>query len=432
MTAAPTTNLPVDGARLWADLMELADITDPERPYTRRSFSQRFLEGRKWLANRFADAGLEVVIDAGGNLIGRIEGTDPRGRTIMIGSHSDTVPSGGRFDGVAGVIAALEIARSLRAAGRRMRHAVEVVDFLAEEPSEFGLSCIGSRAISGMLTAEHLEFRDPAGEVLGNAIARIGGDVSRLARAKRDDVAAFFELHIEQGVALEEAGIELGVVTAIVGITRVEIVFLGRADHAGTTPMGLRRDAGLAAVQTAAYVADTAARIAAAGTGHFVATTGIFEQGPNAANVVPGHARLIIDIRAEDRRVTEGFLAALQERTREIAGHCRVEREKWAILSDTAPAACDETLQGLLGASASALGFSTLSMASGAGHDAAFMTHVAPSAMIFVPCRDGRSHAPEEWAEPHALAAGAAAIHDAILRFDSLDGAQQTMREKAR
>lgn len=413
------TNLPIDGGRLWADLTSLAALTDPDKPFTRRSFSPRFLEGREWLAKRFSDAGLAVRIDAGGNLIGRMDGCDPGAGTIMIGSHSDTVPSGGRFDGVAGVAAALEIARSLRATGRAPRHAIEVVDFLAEEPSEFGLSCIGSRAMSGMLTAEQLGYRDQTGERLEQALARVGGDAARLDAAKRDDVAAFFELHIEQGIVLERFGVDLGVVTAIAGIARVEVIFEGRADHAGTTPMQLRRDAGLAAALTAAFVAECAGRNAASGNGHFVATTGIVELTPNAANVVPGRARLVVDVRAEDHSVTERFLAALDERTREIAGECRVERAGWAILSDTAPAACDESLQAMLSISAKALGFSTMSMASGAGHDAAFMTRIAPSAMIFVPCRDGRSHAPEEWAESEAIAAGAAAIYDAVMRFDA-------------
>lgn len=415
----PQTNLPIDGDRLWSDLMELAAITDPGMPYTRRSFSPRFLEGRAWLAKRFSEAGLAVRIDAGGNLIGRMDGTDARAGTIMIGSHSDTVPAGGRFDGVAGVVSALEIARSLRAAGRTLRHAIEVVDFLAEEPSEFGLSCVGSRAMSGMLTAEQLGYRDQTGEVLGHAIGRVGGDTSRLETARRDDVAAFFELHIEQGIVLEQGGIDLGIVTAIAGIARVEVIFEGRADHAGTTPMDLRSDAGLAAALTAAFVAERAGQDARGGNGHFVATTGVVEIAPNAANVVPGRARLVVDIRAEDHRVTERFLAALEQRTQEVAHACRVTRSGWAVLSDTNPAACDGRLQVMLSQGAGALGYSTMPMASGAGHDAAFMTHIAPSAMIFVPCRDGRSHAPEEWAEPEAIAAGAAVIHDAILCFDA-------------
>lgn len=422
MTGA-ATNLPVDRDRLWSDLMCLAEITDPDRPYTRRSFSQRFLDGRAWLERRFADAGLAVRIDAGGNLIGRLDGDDPNAGTIIIGSHSDTVPSGGRFDGIAGVIAGLEIARSLRESGIRLRHAIEIVDFLAEEPSEFGLSCVGSRAMTGMLADRHLAYRDPTDERLDDAIRRIGGTPERLADAKRSDVAAYFELHIEQGVVLEEARIDIGIVSAIVGIARVEISFEGRADHAGTTPMALRRDAGLASALTVSFVAEQANMEAQSGRGHFVATCGILEQQPNAANVVPGQSRLVLDIRAEDHALTEQFIAALNRKTLEIAAAARVTRGTWTVLSDSQPAVCAENLRTILSEGAKGLGLSTLSMASGAGHDAAFMTLIAPSAMVFVPCREGRSHAPEEWAEPEAIAAGAAVIFEAVLKFDQARGA---------
>src|SRR5215470_18167819 len=158
-----TTVEPIDGARLWADVMALAAITDPAHPYTRRSFSPLFQDGRAWLRRRFAEAGLAVRLDAGGNLIGRMEGGDPACRTIMLGSHSDTVPSGGRFDGIAGVIAALEVVRALGPA-QRLRHAIEVVDFLAEEPSEYGLSCVGSRSMSGLLEPKTLAYTNASGE----------------------------------------------------------------------------------------------------------------------------------------------------------------------------------------------------------------------------------------------------------------------------
>jgi N-carbamoyl-L-amino-acid hydrolase len=170
MPAGPS----VDQERMWADVMGLAAITDPQRPYTRRSFSPLFLEGRAWLRDRFAAAGLKVRTDSGGNLIGRMEGSNSALPAIMLGSHSDTVPSGGRFDGVAGLLAALEVARAL-GAGDRFRHAVEVVDFLAEEPSEFGVSCVGSRAMAGLLLPEMLDYTSGSGERLGDAIDRIGG-----------------------------------------------------------------------------------------------------------------------------------------------------------------------------------------------------------------------------------------------------------------
>lgn len=413
------SNLPIDGSRLWADLMALAEITEPEKPYTRRSFSALFMQGRAWLARRFEAAGLAVRLDAGGNMIGRLEGANSSVGTIMIGSHSDTVPSGGRFDGIAGVLTALEVLRSLRDSGKTLRHSIEVVDFLAEEPSEHGLSCIGSRAMAGALAPEMLDYRDGTGERLGDAIDRVGGDIAQLRTAQRQDVAAFFELHIEQGVVLESRGIDLGIVTAIVGIARVELAFQGQADHAGTTPMDLRRDAGVAAAQAIAFASKQAKVFAAAGRGHFVATAGVVEFSPNASNVVPGRARIIFDIRGEDQALVHAFIAALDEKTMAIAEACKVKRDGWALLSDAGPVGFDPHLRGLLTQGAQELGFSTLAMASGAGHDAAFVARFAPSAMVFVPCRDGRSHAPEEWAEPDAIAAGAAAIYEAVLRFDA-------------
>lgn len=409
----------VDRGRLWADIMALGELTEPDAPYTRRSFSPMFLKGREWLSQRFAEAGMAVRIDAGGNLIGRLAGADPASSTIMIGSHSDSVPSGGRFDGIAGVIAALEVVRALRNAGRALNHAVEVVDFLAEEPSEFGLSCIGSRAMAGCLLDDMLAYRNAGGETLGAAIDRMGGDAANITQARRNDIAAFLELHIEQGPILEATRTDLGIVSAITGVTRVEIRFEGSADHAGTTPMHLRRDAGLGAAATMAFVAAEAGRLAGTGRGHFAATTGIVTLSPNAANVIPGEARLVVDIRTEDDGVLDAFLASLDAQTSAIAQATRIERAGWKILSRTRPAHCDPYLRKLLGQSARGLGYSTLDMASGAGHDAAFMSTIAPSAMVFVPCREGRSHTPEEWATPEAIAAGAATLLETAMRLDT-------------
>lgn len=420
MPAGPS----IDQERMWADVMGLAAITDPQRPYTRRSFSPLFLKGRAWLRDRFAAAGLNVRTDPGGNLIGRMEGSHPALPAIMLGSHSDTVPSGGRFDGVAGLVAAVEVVRAL-GAGHRLRHAVEVVDFLAEEPSEFDVSCVGSRAMAGLLLPDMLDYTAPNGERLGDAIDRVGGATQRLAEARRSDVAAYLELHIEQGVVLESKQTDVGVVTAIVGIARLEIVFQGAADHAGTTPMPLRRDAAVAAARAIAWAAERASSLAAAGRGHFVATAGIVEVEPNAANVVPGRARVVFDIRAEDCALSEEFIAELDGSTAAIARECGVERARFALLSDTAPIACDARLADALARSAARLGLSVLRLASGAGHDAAFLARIAPSAMLFVPCRGGKSHTPEEWADPGALAAGAAVLLETTRLIDETDASER-------
>lgn len=418
-------NLPIDGRRLWDDLMRLAEITDPSKPFTRRSFSPLFDEGRLWLRQRFEAAGLETRIDAAGNLFGRGQGTDPQAGTILIGSHSDTVPSGGRFDGPAGVLAALEIVRSLSDAGVALRHTVEVVDFLAEEPSEFGLSCIGSRGMAGVLDGRMLAYADPSGEELSHAIDRVGGTVTALATAKRNDIAAFFELHIEQGLVLQDSGNDVGIVTSIVGITRIEIVFRGSADHAGTTPMHLRRDAFTPAAKTAVFVDRIARELTARNAGLFVATIGIVSVEPGASNIVPREARIVIDARSEHRTLMDEFLVLLDVETGRFAAESRTERTSFARLSDTNPTACDPGLRGILRESANALGFSSMDIASGAGHDAAFVARIAPAAMLFIPCRDGKSHAPEEWAEPDAVAAGTAVIAEAVLRFDRMHPLQR-------
>jgi N-carbamoyl-L-amino-acid hydrolase len=412
------SNLPIDAARLWRDVMALAEVTDPARPYTRRSFTALFLEGRALIAERFKEAGLTTRIDAAGNLIGRLAGSDPALGVIAIGSHSDTVPSGGRFDGVAGVAAGLEIARALGDAGIRLRHTLEIIDFLAEEPSEYGLSCIGSRGMTGLLDDGMLELTEPQGETLRVALRRVGGDPNLLGQAKRDDIKAFLELHIEQGAALESRSIDIGIVTSVVGIRRIDVVFHGEADHAGTTPMTMRRDALVAAAQTVASVRKAADDLAAQGSSYFVATVGVLIVEPSASNVVPGRCRLVIDVRTTDPTLTERFVEIIDRESAAHADAAQVARVAFTTLSDGPPVVCDETLRTVLRQSANELGVSEMDLPSGAGHDAAFISRIAPSAMVFVPCRAGKSHAPEEWADRDALAAGTAVICEAVKRLD--------------
>lgn len=409
----------IDSIRLWDDLIELGAITEPERPYTRRSFSPLFAQGRTWLAQRMREAGLDTRIDAAGNLIGRRAGKDPSKPAIVVGSHSDSVPSGGRFDGMAGVVGGIAIARALEQNAVSLAHPLEVIDFLAEEPNEFGLSCIGSRGITGCLTPEHLQLTNRARQTLADALEQVGGNPRELGVAKRGDIKAAFELHIEQGPVLECEGIDVGVVTAIVGITRLEIEFLGTAGHAGTTPMQGRRDPLIAAARLVGWIRETAAALAERGQGHFVATVGIIEALPGGSNVIPRSARIVIDARCEDRRLMAEFRAAVDAESRDAAQSADVERSKFATLSDTLPAACDPYLRAMLERSASSLRLSSKSMASGAGHDMAFMSLVAPAAMVFIPCKDGRSHTPEEWASAEALSAGTRVLYEAILQVDA-------------
>jgi N-carbamoyl-L-amino-acid hydrolase len=412
------TNLPLDTDRLWADMMALADITDPARPYTRRSFTALFLEGRAWLTRKFAEAGLAPRIDTAGNLIGRLEGKNPALGVIAIGSHSDTVPSGGRFDGIAGVATGIEIVRALHDAGIRLEHTIEIIDFLAEEPSEYGLSCVGSRGMTGLLDGRMLGLTEPGGEPLRDALRRVGGNPDRLGEAKRDDIRAYLELHIEQGIVLEASSLDVGIVTSIVGIRRIEVVFQGEADHAGTTPLGLRRDALVAAAATVGSVRRVAEGLAAEGKDYFVATVGILTVEPSASNIVPGRCRLVIDARTTNPALTRRFVEAVDRESLAHAAAARVVRASFEMLSDGAPAACDPKLRSALRQGARDLGLGETDLPSGAGHDAAFMSRICPSAMVFVPCRAGKSHVPEEWADREAVAAGAAVIYQALRAID--------------
>lgn len=413
---ARASNLPVDPARI-ADVIDgLALITEPDRPYTRRAFSALFPAGRAFLEEKFKAAGLETRIDAAGNLVARRAGKKPGLGTIMLGSHSDTVPDGGRYDGIAGVAVALEVARALADRGIALDHDLEVVDFLAEEVSIFGVSCIGSRGMAGVLPEDWLS-RQSDGLTLEAGIRNAGGDPARIAAEARRDIAAFLELHIEQGPVLETERIDIGVVTAIAGITRIEIVVEGRADHAGTTPMGRRADALAAAARLVTGVEALATSLEA-GPGHFTATVGEFAIEPNAANVVPSRARLLIDARAEERGTMEVFAASVEQLAANVARETGTVIGPPRRISDNMPTPGDPLVLDVLDAACVAAGASHRRMASGAGHDTAFMAKVTRAAMIFVPCLGGRSHAPEEFAETDDIALGAAVLLNAVIQLD--------------
>lgn len=408
-------NTPIRPDRIGADIDALAAITEPGRPWTRRAFTPMYLEGRKWLEKAMQDAGAVTQIDAAGNLIGTIPGKRPEFGSIMVGSHSDTVPDGGRYDGIAGVAVALEIARALRDTGIVLDHTLEIVDFLAEEVSMFGVSCIGSRGIAGTRPAEWLS-RQSDGLTLEQAITQVGGVAHR--PAQRDNIKAFLELHIEQGPVLQNEQLDIGVVTAIAGITRIEIVVEGRADHAGTTPMDSRKDA----LTTAAWIAlgvEELGKALASGTEHFAATVGEFEMTPNAANVVPARVRMLIDARAELRDDMDRFLEELANGIAAISEKTGVTVAEPRVVSDNQPTPCDAGLLDILDAACDTAGVRHRRMASGAGHDTAWMARITKAAMIFVPCVDGRSHSPDELASIDDIALGAAVLLDAIRALDT-------------
>ncbi|HMQ40178.1 MAG TPA: Zn-dependent hydrolase [Paracoccus sp. (in: a-proteobacteria)] len=408
----------IDGGRLWGDLEALAALTEPDRPWTRRSFTPMFLKGRAWLAEAFRVAGLEVSTDAGGNLVGRRPGRNNNLPPVVLGSHSDTVPSGGRFDGVLGVLSALEVARSLNEAQVELNHALEVVDFLAEEPSEFGLSCIGSRAWAGALDDETLAMTRPDGMTLAEGLRYVGGDPERLASARRPagSTHVYLEAHIEQARVLESAGLPVGVVTGIVAILREKITICGQTDHAGATPMALRRDALVAAASLVTAV-DRLARAANGKGTELVATIGAFDVHPNAANAVPGTVELVLEARSEDEARLQAFV------NNDLApAFAQIEAGGFGLvrkpISFARATRCDAGVISVLQEAARLRGIEAPLMPSGAGHDGVFVSRTGPVGMIFLPCRAGLSHTPEEWAEPGDCAIAAQVLLDAVLRLD--------------
>ncbi|WP_258128550.1 Zn-dependent hydrolase [Achromobacter anxifer] len=409
---------PLNAERLWARAQTLAGFTLPDVPWTRRAFSPLFAEARDWLRSEFEAAGLAVRLDAGGNLIGSRPGRDPSRKPIATGSHCDTVMSGGRYDGIIGVLAGIEVAHAMREHGVELDHAFEVIDFLSEEPSDYGPSCIGSRALSGKLDAAMLAARNPQGETLAEGLRRIGGDPDALGQPLRGPggTAAFVELHIEQGPVLESRGLPIGVVTNIVGIRRVLITVEGQPDHAGTTPMDIRRDA----LVGAARIIDAANRQASALSGrphYVVATVGRLTLTPNAANAVPGRVEMMLEVRSDSDAVLESFPESLMAAAAEGLKAFRLQASV-APVSRALPTDCSPLVMDAVEAAAKDLGYASMRLPSGAGHDAVYMAPTGPIGMIFIPCLNGRSHCPEESIEPAQLLDGARVLYQTVLGLD--------------
>jgi N-carbamoyl-L-amino-acid hydrolase len=417
MSTVDLDKLRPDAERISADLDDLSTYVEPEKPgWTRRVFSDAYRGARPWVARRMQDAGLQVHHDAAGNIVGVLPGDSAARAALVTGSHTDTVHGGGRFDGVVGVLGAIEVARLLRESGTRLRHDFRVVDFLGEEPNDFGLSCVGSRAISGQLTPEHLDFVGISGHKLGETMAAFGLDPEAALRMawSRSDVAAYIELHIEQGPRLERTGTRVGVVTAIAGIERLLATFLGRADHAGTMPMDERRDALTAAAAAALAIEQT---VSCAGP-DAVATTGRIEAYPGALNVVPERAQMWTEVRSTDAVWLDAARRKLSDEVVEVARSRGIDVQvEW--LSDQPPVPAAVAMQDTIARAADAVGLQWQAVPSGAGHDAAHMANLAPMGMIFVPSKDGKSHCAQEWTDADQIADGVRLLAASLIRLDS-------------
>ena len=407
---APT----VDGDRVNAILADFRRFggTD-DGGTTRLAYSDEDLAGREYAAGVMEQAGLDVSVDLAGNLIGRRAGSGAGPEApLIIGSHMDSVPTGGSYDGQVGSAAALEVALALRGQDIELRHPLELIVFQNEEGGK-----TGSRALVGRVAAFELDIATASGFTIGDGIARLGGDPARLADAQRapGSMAGFVELHVEQGALLESSGTQIGVVEGIVGIRRWYFRVRGMQNHAGTTPMPMRRDALVAAADLIRAVHEVALDT----PGRQVATVGRIEAvAPGAPNVVPGEVRATLEIRDLTMAGIDQVFAAIGARAREIEASREVTVE-FRPFYESLAAPTDPRFRDVIEKTAGALGYSHVRMPSGAGHDAQSMAELGPVGMIFVPSRDGISHSPDEYTAPDDVTRGANVLLRTLLALDS-------------
>ena len=404
-----TGKIEIDGAAVQRQIEELAAISEVPAPVvTRVLFSEADLAARRYVRGLCQEAGLQTRTDAAGNEFARWVGADPALPAVASGSHIDAIPNAGRFDGVVGVLGALAAMRDLRRAGFQPRRSLELIVFTAEEPTRFGLGCLGSRLLSGAMApdaASRLHDRDGRSFDDWRAGAGCTGGLAGV-RLKSDAYAAFVELHIEQGPLLERQGLDIGVVEKIAAPSALRVRLAGEGGHAGAVLMPDRHDALLAGAEIALAV-ERAAR--ESGSPDTVGTTGVFRIAPGAINSVPAHAELEIDLRDTNLATREAARAQIERAVAEAAGRRGVRYELETINAD-APAACDPALVDLALDQARRLGLATARMVSRAYHDTLFMAQVCPVTMIFIPCHKGYSHRPDEYASPKAIDAGIATL----------------------
>jgi beta-ureidopropionase / N-carbamoyl-L-amino-acid hydrolase len=401
----------VNAERLNRQLGELARFGRNDKGGINRiAYSDADLEARQYVTGLMRAASLDVRVDAAGNIIGQRRGRDAARAPLLTGSHIDSVPEGGNYDGQVGSIGAIEVAHTLADARISLRHPLEVVIFQNEENGK-----IGSKAMRGEDPANYLDLMTHSGRTVRNGIRLLGGDPDRVLEARREpgSIAACVELHIEQGAVLESERIEIGVVQGIVGIKRWNVVVDGFANHAGTTPMDRRQDALLAA----ARFIDAVHVSARQRPGRHVATVGVIRAEPGAPNVIPGRVTLTLEVRDTAMERIDALFVLLNTRSQQIAGDTGT-KFTFTQIYRTEPAASSEQLQTVIERTARGLGYSTMRLPSGAGHDAQEIAQLAPMGMIFIPSRHGISHSAEEYSSPEHIAAGANVLLNTLLAID--------------
>ncbi len=403
----------VNSDRLNRSIAQLAQIGKlPAGGVSRIAFSPEDLLARQLVQSWMVEAGMTVRIDAAGNIIGTYAPVREGGCALATGSHIDTVPVAGRYDGVLGVLAGIEVVRVLQENAIRLNHPVEVIVFTDEESS-----VIGCKAMAGTLVKDPEYYRRRDGTSMQTCLERIGGDWSKLATSRRQpgEIAAFVELHVEQGGVLENTGDSIGVVTGVVGQYRYQVSVTGRPNHAGTTPMHLRKDALVAASQIVLAVNNLATQI----PGDAVATVGFFNVSPNATNIVPGKVDLSIDLRDLSQTHLDHLVTKLEQHLSEIAAATQTEIVMTQTLQ-VSPTLAAEQIQDAIAASCQQLGLSYCHLPSRAGHDAQEIGRFADMGMIFVPSLAGISHAQDEYTSPEQCTQGANVLLQTLLRLDQL------------
>lgn len=385
---------------------------------TRLVFSIKELRSRQVLIHLMRQAGLKIHIDAIGNIFGRFEGNDPRAPAVLAGSHLDTVIHGGKYDGPVGVIGALEAIRTIREHKISVHSSLEVVCFVGEESSRFGFSTLGSSLAAGEVHPTDLANAvDPQGTKLESVLGSLGISRHNLKSLKRDpkSLKAYLELHIEQGPILEAKGKRIGLVTSIAAPSRFKVIFKGRADHSGTTPMEMRKDALVAAALFIEYVERICRQYSAMEKGRVVGTVGALKIEPGVINAVPGKTELSVDIRSTSAQSKDRVARLVKAQARAIARQRRISVDILTLREED-PVPLDKRLLRVTRDLCDAKAVDYEIMPSGAGHDAMQMAKITPAGMIFVPSKRGISHNPLEWTDPADIALGAQLLMETMIR----------------